>query len=90
MGSTPSATTTRTNGYAIVSLILGIVGLLVQLFGVVPILAIVFGYLGKREAERGAGGRGMAIAGIVLGIIGIALLILALVLVGNGVYPVRR
>ncbi len=40
-----------------------------------PILALVFGYVGKGQIDRTGGidqGRGMAIAGIVLGWVGIA------------------
>ena len=51
MGYQP-ATASRTNGYAVASLILGIMGLLIQLFGILPILAIVFGVLGKNRADR--------------------------------------
>ena len=60
-----------TNGKAIASLVLGIVGML--FFGIIlgP-LAIVFSVLAKKEIDRtGQGGRGMATAGLVLGIIAV-------------------
>jgi len=60
-----------TNGMAITSLILGIL----WMWGLGSILALVFGYVGKRQIDqsgRTQGGRGMAMAGIVLGWIGVA------------------
>jgi hypothetical protein len=69
----------RTSGYAIASLILGIVGFVV--FPIVPsILAIVFGRKARNELSRDPtlGGDGLATAGIVLGWVG-------LVLIGLGV-----
>ncbi|HEX2031651.1 MAG TPA: DUF4190 domain-containing protein [Actinomycetota bacterium] len=63
----------KTNGFAIASLVLGIVGIL-GLWLIGPILALVFGYMGKGQIDRSGGveqGRGMAIAGIVLGWVGI-------------------
>lgn len=63
-----------TNGKAIASLVLGIV----FLCGIGSILALVFGYIGKREIESSngtQGGEGMATAGIVLGWIGVGLVI---------------
>ena len=47
------------------------------------ILALVFGYVAKGQIDRSAGrqgGRGMAIAGIVLGWIGVGALVLFIVL----------
>ena len=60
-----------TNGLAIASMVLGIVGLC----GVGSILALIFGYIARRqirESMGGQGGDGMAIAGIILGWIGVA------------------
>ena len=70
----------RTNGFAIASLVLGIV----WIYWIGSILALVFGYVAKRQIDRSNGaesGRGLAIAGIVLGWIGIAVLALILLLV---------
>ncbi|MDF3301235.1 DUF4190 domain-containing protein [Streptomyces tropicalis] len=67
-GSSPTApSTSRTNGLAVASLVLGIIG--VFLFNIIlgP-LAIVFGAVGLRKAPA-KGGAGMAKAGIVLGIV---------------------
>ena len=61
------------NGLAIASLVLGIAGL-VAVFIIGPILALVFGYVSRRqidESQGRQGGRGYATAGIVLGWIGI-------------------
>ena len=55
------------NGMAIASMVLGIV----WLYGVGSILALVFGYMAKREIARTAQrGIGMSTAGIVLGWVG--------------------
>jgi hypothetical protein len=61
-----------TNGPAIASLVLGILGAVLwfPIIGLVlGISAIVFAYLGFKRAERTGVGRGLAIAGLVLGII---------------------
>lgn len=62
----------RTNGMAIASLILGIVGLLLGvLFLFIPnILAIVFGHVASSQIKNSQGtqtGQGMAIAGLIMG-----------------------
>ena len=67
-----------TNGMAIASLVLGIL----WLYWVGSILALVFGYIARRQIDESAGrqsGRGMAVAGIVLGWIGVGFLALAIV-----------
>lgn len=74
----------KTNGLALASMILGILGITVGLclifFPVMPILAVVFGHIGLGQIRRtGASGRGYAIAGLVTGYIGIALAILWLI-----------
>lgn len=73
------------NGFAEASLVLGMVGLLL---GLIPIfyyfyfvwilmicgiLAVVFGFAGWKRAKRGAFGKGMAIAGLILGVLTLAL-----------------
>lgn len=67
----------RTSGFAITSLVLGILGVLcLPVFGV---LGLIFGILGLREiarAEPGMGGKGLAISGIMLSSIGTLLTIL--------------
>src|SRR5204862_2630678 len=62
----PQPGASRSNGLAITSLICGIIGC----FGITPVLAILFGALGIRKANREpmAGGKGLSIAGIVLGL----------------------
>jgi len=79
----------RNCGYAIASMVLGIVGLV---FGFIPglgviglicgVVAIILGVVGKNAIDRSNGelnGRGMATAGIVLGIITVGLDILLLI-----------
>lgn len=76
-----------TNGLAIASMVLGIL----WLFWIGSILAIVFGHvsLGQIKRSNGTqGGRGMAIAGLVLGYLSTAgwiLLILLVTIVGTTV-----
>lgn len=68
----------KMNGFAIASLVLGIV----WLYGVGSILALVFGYMAKGQIDGSGGretGRGMATAGIVLGWIGVGILILIVI-----------
>jgi hypothetical protein len=60
-----------TNGFAIASLVLGI---LIIFWGLTSILALVFGYIARKQIrERGEGGAGLAVAGIVLGWVGVGL-----------------
>jgi hypothetical protein len=70
---------TSTNGWAIASLVLGVLG-------GAP-LAIVFGLVGRRQI-RGSGGRqgglGLATAGIVLGCVWLGLIAIVVVLAGTG------
>jgi hypothetical protein len=69
-----------TNGYAIASLVLGIV----WIYGITSILALVFGYRARREIDASQGwqtGRGLATAGIVLGWVGVGGLILVVVII---------
>lgn len=66
-----------TNGMAIASMVLGIV----WIYWIGSILALVFGYIAKRQiAERNESGAGMATAGIVLGWVGIGFLVLFIVI----------
>ncbi len=72
-GAPPAA---GTNGMAIASLVLGIIGVIScgYTFFVAPVLAIIFGVIGRRQIrERGQQGNGLAIAGLSLGIIGVVI-----------------
>ena len=80
--SVASMNVQRTNGMAVASLVLGILGLFTSffLFGIGSILALIFGYIGRNKIRQtGENGSGMAIAGIVLGWIGVALAIIAII-----------
>jgi hypothetical protein len=66
------------NAFAIVSLICGIIGCLV----ITPIVGIVTGIIGLRQAKKLGNGRGMAVAGILLSVLWIA----GLGISGYGVY----
>lgn len=72
-GGYPYAPPQRTNGMAIASMVLGIL----WLYWIGSVLALVFGYIAKRQIqERGEAGGGMATAGIVLGWVGVGFLLL--------------
>jgi hypothetical protein len=65
-----------TNGMAVASMVLGIL----WIYWIGSILALVFGYVARNQIrERGEGGAGMAMAGIVLGWVGIGILGLLIV-----------
>ena len=52
---------------------LGIIGLIPCTFGIPAVLALIFGIIGYNQVTKSGGeggGKGMAIAGIVLGVIG--------------------
>lgn len=71
-----------TNGYAIASLVLGIV----WLGGLGSLLALIFGVMAKNQIDASGGrqtGRGMAVAGIVLGVVGLAGLIVWIILIAS-------
>jgi len=70
--------TRRNNGLAVASMVLGIL----WLYWIGSLLALIFGYVAKSQIDNSGGtqgGRGMAIAGIVLGWVGIGILVIALV-----------
>ena len=78
--ASPVYVPTKTNGFAIAALVLGIV----WMYGIGSILALIFGYKAKGEIDRSGGqqtGRGMAIAGIVLGWVGVGGAILTILLI---------
>ena len=65
-----------TNGYAIASLVMGIL----WIFWIGSVLAIVFGHIALGQVERwGESGRGLAIAGLVLGYVGLGFFILFII-----------
>src|SRR4051812_31685148 len=67
----PPASGPRTNGWAIASLICGLLGCIP---GIASLLAIVFGIVGVKKAnEPQTSGKGIAITGIVLGLVGLLL-----------------
>ena len=69
----PAYVQRSTNGMAIASMVLGIV----WIYWIGSILALVFGYLARKQIAESQGtqqGDGMAIAGIVLGWIGLGIL----------------
>jgi len=76
----PVQRTRKTSGMAIASLVLGIL----WIYWLGSILALVFGYIAKREIRESREpieGSGMATAGIVLGWVGIGTLSLVILLI---------
>jgi hypothetical protein len=87
-GPVAGVSRTETNGFAVASLVLGIVWAM----WIGSILALVFGYIAKNQIDRSGGrqtGRGMAVAGIVLGWVGAAFLLamIALMIAGASTMP---
>jgi hypothetical protein len=69
-GYQPPPQSSGTNGFAIASLVCSLVG---WICGIGPILGLVFGFVALGQIKQtGQGGRGMAIAGIVIGGVAIA------------------
>lgn len=75
---------TRTNGFAVASLVCGIAAYVVFFASVIlVILAVVFGHLARRQIRASGGvqrGNGLAMAGLILGYIGIGLTIVGVVI----------
>ncbi len=70
----PPVVATKTNKLAILALVLGILG--------GPVLALVLGYIARRQIDRSDGretGRGLAVAAIVLGWVILGILVAAFV-----------
>jgi Domain of unknown function (DUF4190) len=71
---------TRTNPLAIASLVCGIGQILLGLIAGIP--GIILGFIALNQIKtKGEGGRGLAIAGIVLGFIGVALFLVVIIAV---------
>ena len=89
----PQVAQLRTNGFAVASMVLGIVGIvLFCLYAIPPLLATIFGGVALKQFKEHPNtfsGRGMAVAGLVLGIIGMALFVLLLV-AGNTRFNINR
>ncbi len=86
----------ETSGYAIASLILGIISLIIgwiPIFGwIFIILALIFGFtaLKKIKNNHNITGRGLAIAGIVMGLIPLVITLLITLLVGLSFFGNRE
>jgi hypothetical protein len=68
----------RLNGFAITSMVLGILGL----FAITAVLAVIFGHLALAQIKKAKGwqrGTGIALAGVILGWAYIAIFAIALV-----------
>ena len=70
---------TPSNGLATASLVLGIIAIPLCFLMIPSILAVVFGGIGISRVKQNpaVGGRGKAIAGLVLGLVALAFMVLA-------------
>jgi hypothetical protein len=77
----------KTNVMAIVSLVVSIVSWLIALWGVIPLLGIILGFIANGQIKKNPGmkGRWMAILGIVLGILSLLVWIILVALRGLAV-----
>lgn len=76
--TTAVAANSSPNGLAIASMVLGII----WIYWVGSILAVIFGFIAKRQIKDSGGlqgGAGMATAGIVLGFVGVGTLVLFMI-----------
>lgn len=86
-GYPPHPPPPSTNGMAVASMVLGIVGVILGwlLMGVPSVLAVIFGHVALAAIRRtGQHGRGMAIAGLVTGyiVVGIVALLILVAIAG--------
>jgi hypothetical protein len=80
-GYTGYASTAGTSGMAVASLVLGIL----WLYWIGSILALVFGYIALNQIkQRNQGGKGLAVAGIILGWVGVAFFLIGVIAVAAG------
>ncbi len=84
-GAAPPAAGQRTNGFAVASLVLGIVGIVLCFLWIPWILAIIFGAIAIKQCNEDPTytGKGLAIAGLVCGLVGAAIIVLFLVSSGG-------
>lgn len=79
----PMHNSPQTDGFAIASMVLGIIAVLCCYFGAIPgLIAVIFGHLSLSKIKKSPlpiGGKGMAIAGLVTGYVGIAVTIFAVI-----------
>ena len=75
--------TLQTNGKATASLVLGILSMIPAMpfsFFLLPLLAVIFGAIGRKECPEGHPKRSSATAGLILGVVKLSLVILLAVL----------
>ncbi|MEV6155011.1 hypothetical protein AB0L53_32180 [Nonomuraea sp. NPDC052129] len=92
-GSTCPTHTSSSNGLGVAALVIGIIGALVGLIpvlffiaGTLGLLAVIFGFVGRARAGRGAAANGgTALSGAILGLISMALATWGLVITVNAV-----
>jgi hypothetical protein len=87
-GQPPYGQSRQTSPLAIVSLVLGILGLPCCMFFVLGIAAVVTGLIGRKQIRESQGrlkGDGMALAGIVLGVVAVMFALVYYILMATGV-----
>ncbi len=78
----PPGASRRTNGLAVASLVLGIVGIILCVLFIPWILAIIFGAIAIKQCNDDPTytGKGLAIAGLICGLVGMGLIVLIFVI----------
>ena len=73
----------KNNSLAVGSLVISIIGLFINLFGIVPIVGILFAISAIMHInDKGGKGKELAIAGLIVGILGLVWTILQFVVCG--------
>jgi uncharacterized membrane protein len=78
----------RTNGLAIAALVCAIVWIL----WIGSLLGVIFGFVSLNQIRRSGGtqgGKGLAVAGIVVGFVGLGILVLYIALIASGVIHIH-
>ncbi len=80
-----TVTAFKTNSFAIISLIAGIVSLFFSFYFIIAIVAIIFGVLALSQIKKNPAqkGKGLAIAGIILGAGGVIITIIGIIVLGS-------
>jgi hypothetical protein len=82
----PAVAARSTNGMAVASLVCACAGIIPFLFGIPAILGVIFGFVARgqiKNSNNTQGGRGLALAGIIVGFSLIGIFILVVILIAT-------